>query len=85
MNKIIFGTYTVSQLLYAAGGILALLVVIIILIKVFSKKEPNIHIQFVKCPSCGWKGQVSRYAGRCPRCSQPLGDLLAKKINRSSS
>jgi predicted Zn-ribbon and HTH transcriptional regulator len=33
-------------------------------------------MQFAACKSCGWQGQVSRHAGRCPACNQPLGDRM---------
>jgi hypothetical protein len=39
---------------------------------VFRRQKPSIG-QHVRCP-CGWAGQVSRYAGRCPRCNEPLGE-----------
>ncbi|MBW1742138.1 MAG: hypothetical protein JRJ47_01745 [Deltaproteobacteria bacterium] len=57
MDRIVFGQYTVQDLLIGAG----------------SK-----HIQAVECTGCGWQGQVSRYAGRCPVCNTPLGEQKAE-------
>jgi len=42
------------------------------------REKPKAWIQETLCPSCGWKGQTSRYAGRCPRCSTPIGDQKGK-------
>ena len=47
---------------------------------VFRKKESQI-LQKVTCP-CGWVGQVSRYAGRCPMCNEPLGEQKASDWKR---
>jgi predicted Zn-ribbon and HTH transcriptional regulator len=80
MDTIIFGNYTLGQLVYAAGGVIVVVIFIMLIMKIFSKKEPSVHMQNVICRSCGWKGQVSRYAGRCPKCSEPLGDLKSKKM-----
>lgn len=57
-----------------AGALLLL-----VLWKLLRRPKPKPHIQTALCPSCGWQGQVSRYAGRCPRCSTPLGDQKAKR------
>ena len=39
------------------------------------RKKPKAWIQEAVCSVCGWRGQTSRYAGRCPRCNAPIGDL----------
>jgi small conductance mechanosensitive channel len=36
-------------------------------------------VQVTDCPNCGWKGQTSRYAGRCPRCNTMIGEQRAKR------
>jgi predicted Zn-ribbon and HTH transcriptional regulator len=79
MDTIIFGNYSVQDLLTAAGAVVGLLILIAVIKKLFKKEKMSSHVQIVQCQSCGWKGQVSKYAGRCPSCSHPLGDQLAKR------
>lgn len=79
MDTIIFGSYTVRDILVMGGAIVALFFVISILRKFFGRKESSPHVQTARCNNCGWKGQVSRYAGKCPKCGQPLGPQMAKR------
>jgi hypothetical protein len=79
LDKIVFAGYSVRDLLIFAGVIVVFLILIGILRRVFKKKEVNKHFQFVECFNCGWKGKVSRYVGRCPKCNQPLGDQKAQR------
>ncbi len=78
MDKIVFSGYTVQDLLIAGGVIVALLVVFKILKGLFKKKETSEHVQVTRCKNCGWQGQISKYAGVCPKCNKPLGDRIAK-------
>ncbi|QTA87240.1 hypothetical protein [Desulfonema magnum] len=78
MDTIVFGNYSVQDVLIAAGVIIALLILISAVRKLFKKEKVSEHIQVIRCKNCGWRGQVSRYAGRCPKCNEPLGDQLAK-------
>jgi len=55
------------------------LIFIGIMMIVFKKKGDNQHFQFVDCSNCDWRGKVSRYAGRCPKCNQPLGERKAQR------
>ncbi len=71
MDKIALGEYPI---LVAVGAVVGCLILWSILKMVFGKKETGKHIQLVRCGNCSWQGKVSRYAGRCPRCNQPLGD-----------
>ena len=32
------------------------------------KKTKKDKLISAKCPSCGWKGKVSRYTRECPQC-----------------
>jgi hypothetical protein len=79
LDTIIFAEYSVQDLLIFSGVVVVFLIVIGILKRVFKKKEINKHFQFVECFSCGWKGKVSRYIGRCPKCNQPLGEQKAQR------
>ena len=79
MDTIVFGQYTVQDLLVAAGFVVGVLILVIILKQIFRKKEGSEHIQVVACSGCGWQGRVSRYAGRCPKCNTPLGDQKAER------
>ncbi len=80
METIIFGNYTVQDILIAAGVIIGLLYLWKALKKVSGKKEVGSHAQLVICFGCGWEGPVSRHAGKCPRCNKPIGELKAKKL-----
>jgi hypothetical protein len=62
----------------AVGAVVGLLLLVWILRMVFGKRRGNPHFQPVACPDCGWHGQVSRYAGRCPQCNRPLGEQKAR-------
>ena len=75
MDKIFFGEYSIWVIVGAIAGFLILLA---ILKKIFGKKEISQHLQIVRCKNCDWQGQISRYAGRCPRCNEALGDQKAK-------
>ena len=74
MDKIIIAGYTVQEVLLLAGIGIGILVSISILKKIFRKEKVDPYMQFAVCQDCGWQGQVSRHAGRCPGCNQPLGD-----------
>ncbi|MFP4348983.1 MAG: hypothetical protein ACOC3W_07935 [Thermodesulfobacteriota bacterium] len=78
-DMVVFGDFTLKQLAVYGGGIIALLVVISFVRKMFrSEEDTSEHVQLVRCKSCGWQGKVSRYVGRCPKCNEPLGDRRAK-------
>jgi len=74
MDKVVFGDYTVQDILIVAGVIIGLLVVIGVLKRMFSRSKSDVYAQAARCGNCGWQGKVSKYAGRCPRCNNPLGD-----------
>jgi len=78
MDTIVFGQYTVQQLLIYGGIAAGAIILLMLLKKLFTPEEKNEHIQVARCDNCGWQGQVSRYAGRCPKCSQPLGQQKAQ-------
>jgi hypothetical protein len=78
MDSIVFGQYSVQDLLVGAGLVVGALILLVILKQIFKKKDSDRHIQFVECSGCGWQGRVSRYAGRCPECNTPLGDQKAQ-------
>jgi len=80
LDTIVFGTYTVKALLPYAIGLITLLIVWKVVKMFFTSEEVNEHAQIASCQSCGWQGQISRYAGRCPKCNEPLGDRKAKPI-----
>jgi predicted Zn-ribbon and HTH transcriptional regulator len=61
-----------TPLIVAAA--LAGLVVLALLWKLLRREKPKSWIQVTCCPECGWKGQTSRYAGRCPQCNARIGD-----------
>jgi hypothetical protein len=75
MDKVVFAQYTLQDLLIAGGFVVGILIVLVILKQIFGGKKESRHIQAVECTGCGWQGRVSRYAGRCPMCNAPLGEL----------
>ncbi len=81
LDTIVVGKYTLQDLLIAVGGVVAFLILVRIIMRVFRKKDIDQHFQFVTCSSCGWQGNVSKYAGHCPKCNQPLGE---RKIQRKT-
>lgn len=74
MDQIVFGDYTLGDVLIVAGVVAGLLVLAGILKKIFSRSKSDVYAQTARCSQCGWQGRVSKYAGRCPRCNNPLGD-----------
>ena len=74
MEQVVFGDYTVQDILLVAGAVVVLLVLLGILKRIFSRSKSDVYAQAARCSRCGWQGQVSKYAGRCPRCNNPLGD-----------
>ncbi len=81
LDTVIYGTYTIRDLLPFVIGIVALWCFWKIAKTLFKTDEVNEHVQTVRCPGCGWQGQVSRYSGRCPQCNEPLGDRKAKPLS----
>jgi hypothetical protein len=77
MDTVVFGDVTVMRLVLWAGGAAVVLVAVTILRKLLGGPRQSQHQQSATCPKCGWKGVVSRYAGKCPKCNGPLGDKLA--------
>jgi predicted Zn-ribbon and HTH transcriptional regulator len=80
MEKILFAGYTVQDVILAAGIGIGILILFSFLKKIFRKEKTDPYMQLATCNDCGWQGQVSRHAGRCPGCNQPLGD---RRISRA--
>jgi len=78
METIVFGNFTVMDILIAAGVIIGFFYLWPVLKRVLRKKEASSYAQIVSCDRCDWQGQVSKHAGRCPKCNTPLGDQKAK-------
>ncbi len=83
METIIFGSYTVLDILIAAVVIIGLLNLWKVLKRGIKKKKVGPHAQLVICFGCGWEGPVSRHAGKCPNCNKPIGELKSKKYNQN--
>jgi hypothetical protein len=81
LDTIVFGEYTVGDVLILGGILVALFIIFRILKRVFKKQENSQYVQSADCLNCGWHGKVSRLAGRCPKCNQSLGD---QKVHRKS-
>ncbi len=80
MDTVVFGL-TTQQLLMAGGTTVSVLVLAMVIRAFLGRKKEDRHMQVVRCAACGWKGRVSRYAGRCPKCNQSLGDQLLRDFN----
>jgi hypothetical protein len=78
METIVFGNFTVLEILIAAGVIIGFFYLWRALKKGLKKKNGP-HTQGKICFGCGWEGQVSTHAERCPKCNKPLGDQKAKE------
>ena len=78
MNRILFAGFSVRDLI--VGGVLVIVasIVIQLLRKAFAGRARETK-QVVRCQRCNWVGEVSRFAGRCPSCNEPLGDQLARR------
>lgn len=74
LDIIVFGEYTLRQVLMVAGGIIALFVVWNFIKKFFKSEEEAAYTHKVRCPSCGWEGRVSTLKGRCPQCNADLSE-----------
>jgi hypothetical protein len=72
-------SYSWKEILLYGGGALTALAVLAVAVRLLFRPKENRHIQAVTCETCGWRGQVSRYAGRCPGCNTPLGEQRAKR------
>jgi len=73
----VFANYTVTDIIIAAVVIFVLLSLWSVIKKFLKKDKSSSYAQQVEC-NCGWKGQVSKHAGRCPKCNAPIGDQRAK-------
>ncbi len=80
MDQIVFGEYTVQDLLFAGAVVVGLFLLTSVLAKMFGKKSDGEHNQRARCSACGWTGTVSKFAGRCPKCSQELGQRKARPL-----
>ncbi len=84
METPFLGHYGAGGLLRLGGMALAAIILIVVLVKLFAGGRGKAHLQRVQCSGCGWQGEVSRYAGRCPRCNNPLGEQRAKRQGGSA-
>jgi hypothetical protein len=74
LDMTLLADYTVQDILTWAGIGIGILVAISILKKIFKQEKADPYMQRATCSGCGWQGQVSRHAGKCPGCNRPLGD-----------
>jgi hypothetical protein len=79
MDKVLVAGYTVQDALLAVCIGIGFLILFSMLKKIFRKEKINHYMQFAACEGCGWQGQVSRHAGLCPGCNQPLGDRMVRR------
>jgi len=71
-------SYDLETLLLVGAAIAAVLVMLAIVRKIASsrptrRRPGGIETHSVKeCPSCGWKGAVSKYHKKCSNCGEDL-------------
>jgi predicted Zn-ribbon and HTH transcriptional regulator len=61
------------------GVVAGVVLLVWIIRRTVRRKPPSPLFEPAVCPDCGWRGQVSRYAGRCPQCNRPLGEQKAQR------
>lgn len=74
-----FDNAFVQMVVVIAGAAIILSITAFIVKKIIKNRKEKRHIQIVQCYNCNWKGKVSRYAGLCPQCNEPLGDQKARR------
>ena len=73
LDIIVFGEYTLRQLLYTLGALFVLYIFFNVIRKhFFTKKDYLKHSVAYICSHCGWRGQIGKFAKQCPRCSRPV-------------
>ncbi len=83
LDMILFAEVTVKDGLKWAGIAVGILIAISIFKRIFKQEKVDPYMQTATCGGCGWQGQVSRHAGRCPGCNQPLGDRTVNSIPKN--
>jgi ssDNA-binding Zn-finger/Zn-ribbon topoisomerase 1 len=74
LDTIVFADVTVRVLLLWGGLGVGGLLLLGFVVRLFRAPPTSRHHHFVRCPQCGWTGQTSKFAGRCPKCNTALGD-----------
>jgi predicted Zn-ribbon and HTH transcriptional regulator len=69
----------IRNALIAASIAVSLFILVRIVRRFLRRKAVSRLFQPARCIDCGWSGQVSRYAGRCPQCNRPLGEQKAQR------
>jgi predicted Zn-ribbon and HTH transcriptional regulator len=68
-----------QNLLIIAGAAVLGVIMLRMIFRLFRRSGSNPNIESVVCSGCGWRGSVSRYAGRCPRCNEFLGEQKSQR------
>ncbi len=79
-DTVVFGTYTVKNILVYGGVAFAVLMLLAFIRKMFASEKTDRHSEVTQCESCGWHGRISVYAGRCPGCNAQLGSRKAGRM-----
>ncbi len=80
MDKVLFADITVGEFIEYAAITLGIIILARIIAMFFRKNMTSEYTQPVRC-ECGWQGQISKFAGRCPKCNRPLGQQRASGKN----
>jgi len=72
MDAVLFAGITVRQVVIG----IAVLAAIGSVLGFLNKKKvgaPKEHLVEKRCNACRWKGSVSKFNTKCPKCSKPIG------------
>lgn len=72
MDTIVFGNFTVQDLIIAAVVVFIASVCWKIAKKFFRKDRSDAYAVSVKCYTCGWEGKVSKFTRKCPKCNSEI-------------
>ena len=73
LDIIVFGEYTLRQLLYVLGVLFVLYLLFNVMRKYFFTEKDHLkHSIAYVCNNCGWRGQIGKYAKHCPKCNQQV-------------
>lgn len=70
----LIGTVSTGEMLFLAAWLIVLYTYLKYVRNVFGKKKKRLvkGSFHYNCNVCDWKGDLTKYAGKCPKCGAPL-------------